>query len=420
MKNVLFVLPFLLSLCALTCKKNPVGPPPDGTLALTVNDVNCTEAWLILHLGSGFVSRTAQLTRDTSVVANIKLIGTDTTIRDTGLSPSHTYTYTLSLAGAASVTTKATTMDTTSHVFTWTTYNLGDGSGSSALFDVAIINDTLAYAVGEIYQGGTIYNITRWDGQSWNVQQLLFQGFPPVVHSVFAINDTNIWLDPWFHWNGKNIQQLPIDSVFIGVGIKKMWGNSANLYVVGNNGFIAHYNGTTWTKIESGTMLDFQDIYGANNAQTNQTEILAIASDYPTALDMKIVKITGTTVASVDGTGLSGAINGVWFVPNRCYYIVGAGIGQKHSLQDSSPWSVYPSGVVTSYYSTSVHGNDINDVFVVGADGDMQHFNGVSWKSYRDQTYLANGSFGRVAVNGNLVIAVGSNNPYAAVAIGRR
>ena len=39
--------------------------------------------------------------------------------------------------------------DTTSHNFLWTLDTLGDGN-SSTLYDVAIINDTLAYAVGEI------------------------------------------------------------------------------------------------------------------------------------------------------------------------------------------------------------------------------------------------------------------------------
>ncbi|MGH2567306.1 MAG: hypothetical protein ACRDGA_03130 [Bacteroidota bacterium] len=36
--------------------------------------------------------------------------------------------------------------DTTSHNFAWQTFVLGDGN--SILYDVAIVNDTLAYAVG--------------------------------------------------------------------------------------------------------------------------------------------------------------------------------------------------------------------------------------------------------------------------------
>ena len=40
--------------------------------------------------------------------------------------------------------------DTTSHNYAWQTFILGDGN-SSVLYDAAIINDTLIYAVGEIY-----------------------------------------------------------------------------------------------------------------------------------------------------------------------------------------------------------------------------------------------------------------------------
>jgi hypothetical protein len=82
-------------------QKYLVGPPPDDTLALTASDVNCTEPWLTLHLGSGFASYTAQFTRNISVVASMTLIGTDTTIEDTvSLAP---HTCTPSLPGAASL-----------------------------------------------------------------------------------------------------------------------------------------------------------------------------------------------------------------------------------------------------------------------------------------------------------------------------
>lgn len=83
-----------------------------------------------------------------------------------------------------------------------------------------------------------------------------------MIHSVFAINENDIWFDPWFHWNGQNFQELPIDPIFIGVGVNRMWGNSDEIYVVGNNGFIAHRNsnGQSWQQISSGTELPLIDI----------------------------------------------------------------------------------------------------------------------------------------------------------------
>src|SRR5208283_3907219 len=258
---VLFV---LFSFCALTCKKNPVGPPSDLSFALTVNDVSCTEAWLTLHVGSGFATHTAKLTRDTVVVANIKLIGTDTTIGDTGLSPSHTYTYMLSLPGATSATTKATTMDTTSHALTWTMYTLGDGSGSSSLFDVAIISDTLAYAVGEIFNGGTAYNFAKWDGQVWSTTQILYpyqgQQYFAQLLSIFIFSENDLWVgsNQPMHWNGTSWQTFDLSASIWNGWIYKIWGSSSsNLYIVGGGGSIAHFNGTSWTQITSGTSISF-------------------------------------------------------------------------------------------------------------------------------------------------------------------
>ena len=98
---------------------------------------------------------------------------------------------------------------------------------------------------------------------------------------------------------------------------------------------------------------------------------------------------------------------------------MGAGIGQK-SVLDASPWSVYPSGVVTSYLSGCVRGNGVNDVFVVGSYLECVHFNGDSWHNYRDQIPFADGALGRIAVKGNLAIAVGSIGQQAVAIVGRR
>jgi hypothetical protein len=66
------------------------------------------------------------------------------------------------------------TADTTSHNYTWQLELLGNGAGSGVFYDVAIINDTLAYAVGELYMKDSLgqddphaYNVARWNGRQW-------------------------------------------------------------------------------------------------------------------------------------------------------------------------------------------------------------------------------------------------------------
>jgi len=120
-------------------------------LSLTVEDVSCTEVWLQISTRNSIHSRIV-LTRDTVTLDTLILTTNEMTFVDENLLPSHRYVYTaLLLDGGKSAQTIAETMDTTSHDFSWQIYTLGDGTGSSCLYDVAIINDTLAYAVGEIY-----------------------------------------------------------------------------------------------------------------------------------------------------------------------------------------------------------------------------------------------------------------------------
>ncbi len=68
---------------------------------------------------------------------------------DEGLQPGQTYQYTAQLITPTppvwydnnyTSQVQVRTMDTTSHNFTWQTFTFGDGTGSSCLYDVAIIN----------------------------------------------------------------------------------------------------------------------------------------------------------------------------------------------------------------------------------------------------------------------------------------
>ena len=389
------VLLFALAVFCQSCKKDEPIQPQLPTIQLSVEEASCLEVWL--RATTTETPATLALIRDNLRVQTLRLINSDSLLIDENLLPHHTYTYQLQRLGADSSmleTTEAlqvTTMDTTSHQFTWETDTLGDAS--SVLYDVAIINDTLAYAVGEMYLRDstgqidpTIYNVAKWNGNRWELMRLQFYtlcnqpstGSYP-AKSIFASSPTDVWIGMEgslvVHWNGQT-QSAPMCTP---VSINKIWEENPNsVWVVGNNGGIAHHNGTTWQRLESGTTLDFHDIWGARNPRTGELEILVLASTVNTQLqESKIVQITDNTVTPVNTEGLSVDMRGIWFDPGRRYYAVGAGIHQKRSLGDSL-WVSCPPGVVTSYLSGGVRGTGINDVFVAGSFGEVVHFNGVS------------------------------------------
>jgi hypothetical protein len=320
--------------------------------------------------------------------------------------------------------------DTTSHEFTFQTFTFG-GGGGSILNDVAIINDTLVYAVGAIYltdstgQYDPPYNLAIWNGTGWNVKRVTvnFRGnlITPPLYGIYAFSKSQIWLAGDLAIYGTDNEWTPYDvrllTGYDTLLAEKCWGlNPSEMYFVGLHGTLVHYDGNSWTKLQSGTTLPINDIWGSQNSQTGQLEILAVAAD---DMSKKLLRIQGTTVSTLPDSGLSASLYGVWFVPEEKYYVVGAGIGYKNSL-DNSSWSVYPSGVVTSYMSGGVRGTGMNDVFVAGSFFEIVHYNGSSWHNYKDVISFTDGAVGRIAVKGNLMVTVGLSGQNAVAIIGKR
>ena len=329
--------------------------------------------------------------------------------------------------------------DTTSHNFVWDPpVLLGDGGGS-ILRDVAIAgtDPPLVYAVGEIHLRDSVgnwdqhpFNLAKWDGQRWQFVRIEFNTIcgqpgsttPYPASAILTFGENDVWIamdgDQVARWNGET--ESTITCLPVSFSIKKLWGDSPNsVYAVGDGGNIVHYGNGIWQRLESGTILPIRDIWGASNLPQGEPTILAIASGFSPAEGKKLLSIRGTTVTALADEGLSWSLGGLWFVPGCKYFAVGAGIYYKNSLLDAA-WSGYPSGVVTSYASEGIRGNNSNDVFVVGSFLEVVHFNGSTWHNYRNEIPFAEGALGRVAVKGNLVIAVGLMGQQAVALVGRR
>ena len=422
MKSRIFI---ALLLIGFGCQHNPISiniKPP----TLTVEDVNCTEVWLKISSSCANYD-VITLKRDTTILDTLHLATADTTILDANLRPSHTYTYTLATVGATNITTQARTMDTTSHAFTWQSFTLGDGGDSYVLHDVAIINDTLAYAAGDIYMGGTMYNLARWNGQTWELQRIPYnyqgQPFYNSIQCIYTFGPNDIWIagNGIQHWDGLKFNEinLPI-SIWGQNQINKIWGiSSSDLYIVGNSGSIAHYNGANWTQISNGAIsVDINDMWGMENISNNQTTILCTSSTIYYGGVENVLSLSGTTAVTTNTNGLPWSIRGIYF-DSRCYYIVGDGIFYKHSLQDAS-WQNLVQGVTTNYVE-SIRGNASNDIIAAGDHGTILHFNGISWHNYTQQLNTSAAIFYASDIKGNIAITVGTlGDGSAIVMVGKR
>ena len=319
--------------------------------------------------------------------------------------------------------------DTTSHDFEWQITYLGQGS-SSYLKDVAIIDENNIWAVGEIYlkdsTGKLIqppYNIIHWDGTDWKLTSVEFYYYYGKLYTsaecIFCTANNNIIASSGggvILWNGNNWENtnyLFDQNTSIGY-VYKLWGLSIdNLWGVGLNGSIVHYNGTIWQKLESTTTQPINDIWGVYNPNTQQSRIFCVASDKYHGGEKKVLQIMDDlTVQEFDWTPQKSA-HSVWFGEDTPLYVCGGGV---HIYEDGQ-WrevSGFPN-----YYTNRVRGNHQNDVFVAGEFGLIAHYNGVDWKIY-DDPKLPKSKYRGLAVKDNIVAAVGDNGYQAFVCIGKR
>src|SRR5690606_19447892 len=171
---------FLASIIFFT-NCNTTEPPPEDTrkLILTLEDASCIEAWININTENIQLPATINILINDSL-SHISILNTqDSLIYIDSLLPNKTYKLKAASIdyGVMSSEISVTTMDTTSHNFTFETWTFGD-IGSSVLFDVAIISEDNIWCVGEIniadtsVNGYTTYNAVHWDGSEWQLKRI--------------------------------------------------------------------------------------------------------------------------------------------------------------------------------------------------------------------------------------------------------
>lgn len=386
-----------------------------------------------------------KITRDGDTVLTGNFSGADTVVIDTTTQPERSYTYKAYrfVNGQVSDTSQpfqVTTLDTTTNNFTWQTYTFGGNAGGCLLNDVAIINDTDIWAVGDVpmkdssANGYSEYNLVGWDGKQWSLHALrsyIFCGQSAMSSSyasaVAPWSPTNMWIatnGEIVPWNGTS-QSGPICvETPAGFNINRMWGTDSNdVFAVGYAGNLTSYVGGVWYQIASGTTLNIRDIWGVSNSVSGQEEILAVASDEFTNDGVAVLQLSGTQSTMLQTAGLpTTSIVGVWSANGKEWYVCGDGLYMTRDLTQT--WQKIKS--VPPIQMEAVRGTGPNDIYVVGDFGLVLHWNGEYWFDctgnglpYIEGSYLA------VAANGNTVVAVGysrgspTNQPAVAL-IGKR
>ena len=435
MKIFLFAAAFVFSsLILLSCKKdNPVPPEQQPQVNLTLEDVSCTEAWIKLSTSNISLPADVELQKDGSFYRTINLIVPDTALYIDSLLPNKTYNFKSIIQSSnqsiTSATLPVTTMDTTSHNFTWQTWTFGGQAGSCTLNDVAVIDENNIWAVGEIYLLDTLgqpdpilYNLVVWNGIDWSIKRIPYyyegQPFYHPILSIFAFGPNDIWFcsNGVIRWDGNQYNPISIPTNIWGpYQMNKIWGTSDNdIYVVGNNGNIAHYQNGLWSRMVSGTNLNINDIWGYNSEQTQEKNIIAVGGNILEGLENIIIQITnGNSVVQLNNEGANYPLSSVWFQNQMNLYAAGSGL-YTMNIADTN-WKQIP---LPNYFIYSIRANDLNDIIVCGGAGYIGHYNGVSWVNYLENGLpQILGNYYSCAIKGNIVCAVAATIDQKAIAV---
>ena len=417
----------------LSCHRTPI-EPEKTKVNLIYEDALCTEAYFRLKTTEINYPARVDLYLNKDKVNSFTTFSDDTVFVIENLLPKKSYTSYVRVypeGGRELVSSEVSfvTMDTTSHDFTWQVFEFGE-CASSSLLDVAIIDENNIWAVGEIYMRDSLgrcdpnaYNAVHWDGSKWELKRIYHYSscnpvdYPP-FRSIIAFSDKEIILTSggsigWF--NGiTNRTDCGIRPLLTG-RINKLWGtSSSDLYAVGDNGNIAHWDGRRWKKIESGTDVNINDVFGVINRKTNRRIIFCSASNLFEKGEYKILTIDENNKIDSLHWGLDRRISSTWSSNGWIVYTSGGGVFSNKTGR----WVEETS--IPLYYTNRIRGNDYNDIFVVGDFALLAHYNGFSWKVYYELLQLPMTSFYSISVKENMIAFVGYYGEKALIIIGRR
>ncbi|MBI3032103.1 thioredoxin domain-containing protein [Candidatus Woesearchaeota archaeon] len=156
-----------------------------------------------------------------------------------------------------------------------------------------------------------------------------------------------------------------------------IWGSSSNdVFAVGYDGTILHYNGVSWTEMESGTKVQKVHLSGIWGSSSN--DVFAVG------WDGTILHYDGNTWTEME-SGTPYTLFNIWGSSSNDVFAVGWDGTILH--YDGNTWTEMESG--TKVGLNGIWGSSSNDVFAVGHDGIILHYNGNTWTEMESGTKVS-------------------------------
>jgi hypothetical protein len=251
----------------------------------------------------------------------------------------------------------------------WNTMTTPDDQGNRGMWGTAATNVYAANHTG----------LLRWNGTAWaHVPEARWRS----LYDVWGASATDVWAvgdkGEMLRWNGTawtlqrfdgtSVAAQPLgnfDTPAQSYTLRGVWGSSAtNVFAVGDGGVVLRYNGTSWSRMTTGTTAQLNRVWGSS-----ATNVYAATSTG------RLLRYDGTSWSFVAGVQAPGALWSVWGSSATNVYAVGDG------------------GIVFRYNGTSwqrvrlprrdvlyaVWGTGASNVYVGGGSGVLYRFDGTAW-----------------------------------------
>lgn len=413
--SYIYLLSFISYLVLSSCLDNGANQR-DTTIYLELDGTGVTSVTLQVSVEDSSDEWNFALARNDSIVMEHTVTGKDTTVRDTGLEPGTEYDYLAYWLANGKIKDSsnaviASTLDTTSHNFTWTIDTLGEYG--SYLKDAWIVDENDIWVVGNIETDSGEYNAAHWDGNDWELLGIHSNTLD--LRSIWYFDKNDIWVTDYcspIHWDGDewiyyHIQNMGLDAC-AGFGI---WGtSSSNIYFVGYQGSIIHHDGQEFEKMESGTEVKLKNISGSgpdniwvsgHDLDTGGDQVVLL--HYDGMAWNKVIEQSVTTYLTPGQ--ISGGIVGIYTDSADSVWVY------THLGFYSCPVTTTGEGNLiwdTSIDETAIEafgGTSHNDLFSAGTFSIIWHYNGLTWHRYKEIPEI--GTIYGMAAQSNMAVFVG-------------
>ncbi len=318
--------------------------------------------------------------------------------------------------------------DTTSHDIFWQVDTVG--SYNSIFRDVAVINDSLIYTCGEIYsEERQQHGLAIWNGLEWKLKYLRLpsmSGGSITPYGIWTFSENNIWFASGTILRLKNNKLERMWDNGHGRGnYKKMWASSEeDIWFVGQNGSIMHYDGNSFTTMEKLTNIELTDVWG-----TGPDNVWA--SGYKPEAGTVILHFNGTIWSvfherswddyrQLDTTVISGPAVSIWTDSKDYIWVITYWGLYKVNSNDAQDFIRYPEVAGYHIWVDKLRGFTSKDIFFCGPFTAIWHFNGKTtcyYSGLKGDVKLLN-----IATKQDKIFIVGTdyNTNRAVILTGRR